>query len=230
MAPTQQDTLRLFTALCLVRQTWAGLLLGGLGLDDAGRALALASLAAGAASIFLEDAPERIRAAQREGCCTCTVTSLDEALRVVKNEVRQRRAVAVALRGEPAVWLREMVERGVQPQAFASSRALLEEESSATDVLRARGMETFRGLGLSHGHSDGIGLEDVLVQATRDAWRLEEQKAASLSERRTHDAELLQALLARDVMGLIAARWLHAAPALFPRALERAYWQRFRSE
>ena len=147
MAATQRDTLHLFTALRLVRHTWAGSLLVGVGLDDAGRALALAALAAGAASIFLEKDAALLRAAQREGCCTFTVTSLDEALRIVKNEVRQRRAITVGLRGSPATWLHEMVERGVQPQAFAASRLISECEAAAVDVLCTRGMQVYSGLG-----------------------------------------------------------------------------------
>ena len=124
MAATQRDTLGMFTALCLARSSWAGALLVGVGLNDAGRTLALAGLAAGAACILLEENAEQLRAAQREGCCTFSVTSLDEALRIVKNEVRQRRAIAVALSGDPATWLQDMADRGVQPQAFASTRAL----------------------------------------------------------------------------------------------------------
>ena len=84
-------------------------------------------------------------AAQREGCCTFNVTSLDEALRIVKNEVRQRHAISVGLRGDRAeAGLQQMVERGVQPQAFAASSRLLTEtpKQPRTDVLCERGMQT----------------------------------------------------------------------------------------
>ena len=224
MAAAQRDTLRLFTGLRLVRQTWGGSLLVGVGLNDAGRALALAALAAGAASIFLEEDPTGLRVAQREGCCTFTVTSLDEALRIVKNEVRQRHAITVGLRGDPAAWLQEMVERGVQPQAFAASRPLVVNEMAAVNVLCERGMQTCCGLDLRRLQSGGVDLEDALKQATHGAWALHEQEASSLIERRTQDAALLATTAQDDAMGLIASQWLQAAPALFSRALERSYW------
>jgi hypothetical protein len=224
MAATQHDTLRLFTALRLVQQTWAGSLFVGVGLDDVGRALALAALAAGAASIFLEDDAVHLRAAQREGCCTFTVTSLDEALRIVKNEIRQRHAITVGLRGDPTGWLREMVERGVQPQSFATSRALLESEAAAVGVLCERGMQTYCGLGFCGIQHNSIDLEAALTQATSGAWALHQQQAANPAERRTQDAELLEGMTDAGAMGLIASQWLQAAPALFPRALERSYW------
>ena len=226
MAATQSDTLRMFTALRLLRQTWAGSLLVGLGLNDAGRTLALASLAAGAAAIFLEEDARHIREAQREGCCTFSVTSLDEALRIVKNEVRQRHAITVALRGDPATWLRDMVERGVQPQAFASSRPLSKGESSGIDVLCERGMRVFCGLGLCGLERSNLDLEDVLTQAMRGEWSLREQAASSLSERRAQDAALLEAVMPAGAMERIAAQWIGVVPTLFPRALERSYWRR----
>ncbi len=224
MAATQRDTLRLFTALRLVPQTWPGSLLVCVGLNDAGRALALASLAAGAASIALEEDAALLRSAQREGCCTFSVTSLDEALRIAKNEVRQRRAISVGLRGDPAVWLQDMVERGVQPQAFAASRALTETETAAVALLCDRGMQMLGNLGLCNlqGSND---LEVALTQATIQRWSLVEENASSLNERRAQDSTLLAATPADDAMGLIARQWLHAAPALFPRDLSRCYWR-----
>ena len=226
MAATQRDTLPMFTALRLLRPAWPGSLLVGAGLDDAGRALALASLAAGAASIFLEDDTARIREAQREGCCTFTVHSLDEALRIVKNEVRQRHAITVALSGDAGLWLQEMVERGVQPQAFAASRLPREGEAASLTVLCERGMQTLHGFGLCSTRNDGIDLEDVLTRATRGTWRLQAQGASSLAERRANDAALFEATTQDDEVAMLARQWLQAAPSLFPRALERAYWSK----
>ena len=229
MAATQYDTLRMFTALRFVRPTWAGSLLAGAGLNDTGRALAFASLAAGAASIFVEEDPALIRSAQREGCCTFSVTSFDEALRIVKNEVRQRRAVSVALRTDSEAWLREMVERGVQPQAFASSGELSSGSVAWVQVLCERGMQTFSGFGLARLRSDSIDLEDVLSTNTGGAWSLHEQAASSLMERRAQDHRLLEESGREDAMGMITQQWLQAAPALFPRALERVYWRNDRT-
>ena len=225
MAATQRDTLQIFTAMRLVGTTWPGSLLVCAGLNDAGRALALASLAAGAASVFLEEDTSRIREAQREGCCTFTVNSLDEALRIVKNELRQRRAIAVALSGDTGRWLQEMVERGVQPEAFAAARLLGEEQAASVTVLRERGMQALHGFGLGPALTGGIDLAEVLAAAMRDPWRLHEQGASSLTERRAEDATLLEAMT-QEGMGLVARQWLQAAPSLFPRALERTYWSK----
>ena len=225
MAATQSDTLRTFTALRLVQRKWAGSLLVAVGLNDAGRTLALAALAAGAASIFLEGDALQVREAQREGCVTFSVTSLDEALRIVKNEVRQRHAITVALRGDSAAWLGDMVERGVQPQAFATSRVLTQEESTAVSTLCERGMGTLSGFSLYPVQPRTVDLEDVLTTATADAWSLHEQGTSSFAERRAQDAALLDASTGEDAMSQIARQWLQAAPALFPRALERSHWR-----
>ncbi len=224
MAATQRDTLLMFTALRLVRTSWQGSLLAAIGLNDAGRALALASLASGAASIFLEEDPGQIRMAVREGCCTFAVHSLDEALRIVKNEVRQRRAITVALGGDPATWLQDMAERGVQPQAFAATRELAPGEEPAIEALRHRGMRTIRGFGLIAPHGDSIDLESHVEQATAGGWSLREETASSPAERRAQDAALLQSLTHEDRIGLLAGQWLQAAPSLFPRALQRTCW------
>ena len=43
------------------------------------------------------------------------VNSLDEALRTLKNEIRQKRPLGVALTAQPAVVLQEVLERGLLP-------------------------------------------------------------------------------------------------------------------
>lgn len=51
----------------------------------------------------------------RDGAVDFLVTSLDEALRILKNEIRKRNAVAVCVAAQREVIEREMRERGVQP-------------------------------------------------------------------------------------------------------------------
>ncbi len=43
------------------------------------------------------------------------MTSLDEALRILKNEIRKRETVAVCVAAAPETVEREMLERGVLP-------------------------------------------------------------------------------------------------------------------
>lgn len=95
-------------------------------LDADGIAVAMASNVAGAASLGLEPDPERAKAALRVGACDFVVNELGEALRVLKNEIRQRRGVSVALTGAVDATLAEIVARGVQPEVLAFSVPELE--------------------------------------------------------------------------------------------------------
>lgn len=93
------------------------------GLDGAGCAIAAAANIAGAASLGLDADAARVREALREGMIDVMVHSLNEALRILKNEVRKKLAVSVAVVNDPAACLAEMVERGVQPDVLAGSAA-----------------------------------------------------------------------------------------------------------
>jgi hypothetical protein len=84
-------------------------------LDGEGRALLVAANIAGAASLAVTaDLAEQKRAV-REGVADFLVTSLDEALRILKNEIRKRETVAVCIAETPEAVEREMRERGVVP-------------------------------------------------------------------------------------------------------------------
>lgn len=85
------------------------------GLADEGDALLIAASIAGGASLVLETRTEAIRYCVRNGIVDFAVTTLSESLRVLKNEVRKRQPIAVLLEREAAGALREMLERGVQP-------------------------------------------------------------------------------------------------------------------
>lgn len=194
-----------------------------IGLNDTGRALALAALAAGAATLFLEDEPARLREASREGCATFTVTTLDEALRALKNEVRQGRAITVALGGSVEQWLTESVERGVLPHAVAATRKLSGSEELSISTLKHWGAERLVGDGLAE--AGEVDLAERVREVERD-WELAEDVSSTQIERRAKDASLL-ALAAGDApMSAIRQQWLRAAPTLFPRALSRPYWVR----
>jgi hypothetical protein len=78
-------------------------------------AAVVAASIAGAASLWIDADAEALRAALRAGFCDFVVSTLDEALRILKNEVRQKRPVSVGLCADPQLAVREMVERGFQP-------------------------------------------------------------------------------------------------------------------
>ena len=88
-------------------------------LDAEARALMVAANIAGAASLAVSADATAAKQAIREGVADFLVTSLDEALRILKNEIRKRQTVAVCVALPPETgegdFAREMAERGVLP-------------------------------------------------------------------------------------------------------------------
>jgi urocanate hydratase len=95
--------------------TLAGQFLYAGELDDEGRALIVAANVLGAASLTVTADPSAQRRAIRDGVADFVVTTLDEALRILKNQLRKGEPVAVCIAGKPQTIEREMEERGVQP-------------------------------------------------------------------------------------------------------------------
>jgi urocanate hydratase len=113
---------RFYTALLPFAQiggdgepTLAGQFLYAGELDDEGCALLVAANVLGAASLTVTANPSVQRRAIRDGVVDFMVTTLDEALRILKNQLRKREPVAVCIAGKPQSMEREMEERGVQP-------------------------------------------------------------------------------------------------------------------
>ena len=131
ISPLQQQSFRIFTALLRLRPGWGGHLVLVPALDSGGLPLCFASLACGAAVLAVSGDADRQRAALRAGCADFGVTTLDESLRILKNEVRQRHPVCVALHAEPASVFAAMLQRGVQPDAILSSSPELPEGAAA---------------------------------------------------------------------------------------------------
>lgn len=107
-----------FAALMELSADLGGWLLLFSGLDRGGIAVAMASNVAGAASLGIEPDAELAKRAMRAGVCDFLVNNLDEALRILKNEIRKRRPVSVALASEVSAAVAEMVKRGVQPEVL----------------------------------------------------------------------------------------------------------------
>ncbi len=84
-------------------------------LDGAGRALVVAANIAGAATLVASAEIAAQKQALRDGVADFLVTSLDEALRILKNELRKGETVAVCVGKPPEEIEREMAERGVLP-------------------------------------------------------------------------------------------------------------------
>jgi hypothetical protein len=92
-------------------------------LDAPGRALVVAGNIAGAASLAATADPAAQKQAIHEGVIDFLVTSLEEALRILKNEIRKRETVAVCVAASPLAVEREMLERGVLPDLLPPGAA-----------------------------------------------------------------------------------------------------------
>lgn len=87
------------------------------------QALVVAGNAAGCATLASTADLSIQKQAIRDGIVDFLVTSLDEALRILKNEIRKRAPVAVCVGQNAAAVEREMIERGVQPDIVFAGRA-----------------------------------------------------------------------------------------------------------
>jgi len=114
----------------------AGKLIVSGGMGGMSGAQPLAATMTGAAYLGIEPDPERIKKRLKTGYCDFMVTSLDEALRILKNAIRKKENVSVGLVGNCADVIPELAERGVVPD-------ILTDQTSAHDPLNgyvARGM------------------------------------------------------------------------------------------
>jgi Urocanase Rossmann-like domain len=92
-----------------------GMLLYAGELDSQARALLVAANIAGAASLAATANAAAQKQAVRDGVTDFLVNSLDEALRILKNEIRKRETVAVCIAASSQAVELEMQERGVLP-------------------------------------------------------------------------------------------------------------------
>jgi urocanate hydratase len=106
----------------------AGKLIVSGGMGGMGGAQPLAATMTGAAFLGIDVDPERIKKRLKSGYCDFMVTSLDEALRILKNAVRKKENVSVGLVGNCADVIPELAERGVVPD-------ILTDQTSAHDPL-----------------------------------------------------------------------------------------------
>jgi urocanate hydratase len=106
----------------------AGKLIVSGGMGGMGGAQPLAATMTGAAFLGIDVDPERIKKRLKTGYCDFMVTSLDEALRILKNAVRKKENVSVGLVGNCADVIPELAARGVVPD-------ILTDQTSAHDPL-----------------------------------------------------------------------------------------------
>src|SRR6202165_1580464 len=98
------------------------------GMGGMGGAQPLGATMNGAAFLGIDVDSERIKRRVKSGYCDVMVTSLDEALRILKNAVRKGEATSVGLVGNCADLIPELAKRGVVPD-------LLTDQTSAHDPI-----------------------------------------------------------------------------------------------
>lgn len=122
-------------------------------LDGEGRALVVAANIAGAASLVATADRAAPKQAIRLGVADFLVNSLDEALRILKNQLRKRETVAVCLGLAPEAVEREIEARGVQPDLlrrdvriapFHDALMRQESEQEESDFRKVPALVTWR--------------------------------------------------------------------------------------
>lgn len=96
-----------------------GRLLVVFSLSAAGIACAIAGCVAGLAVLLVEAEPEQTKQMLRLGLSDFVVSDLNEALQILKNQIRRAKPISVTLAAPPEPCAQQMVERGLQPEFIA---------------------------------------------------------------------------------------------------------------
>jgi urocanate hydratase len=217
----QLDALRLYGRLIEVRDNWSGRLVLCCGTGCLANPIPVAVSIAGGATLAIDANAAALKSAMRNGELDFVVNSLDEALRTLKNEVRQHRPLSVGLISDTTTALSEMVERGVQPDLLLvggdqSAELLLRNESVAELVaagmplrLLGNGLDKVENSDRATSLSSRKGLHEVHLPAP-DPTALREI-----------DKRLLAILSAEDV---ICRSWIERAPKYLRDARVGGRW------
>ncbi|MGB9031443.1 MAG: hypothetical protein WCC27_15080 [Acidobacteriaceae bacterium] len=100
--------------------TLGGKLLLQSGLSADGIATIVAVSIAGTASLCVDADADGLRQGLRAGLIDFVVGNLDEALRILKNELRRGLPISVGLVVEPEASLAAMIDRGLQPDLLSA--------------------------------------------------------------------------------------------------------------
>lgn len=128
----ERQTLRLYAHLQALRAGWGGALVVTAGAGASATGLPAAVSIAGGCTLVVDPDVATVKSVFRQGGLDFVVNTLDEALRVLKNEIRQHKPLSVALTAPLAETLAEMDERGVRADLRLDLRLAL-----STDVAAA---------------------------------------------------------------------------------------------
>jgi Urocanase Rossmann-like domain len=214
----QANTLRIFAILGDLRADWGGSLIVSCGIASNGADMALAANIAGAACLSLDGSAEACRGAMRLGEVDFAVNSLDEALRVLKNEIRKGQPISVALELDPLATLDELLGRGVLPQLFTVSQRDLRPTDVTRYAIAAEQWHAQGTLVLDFGRLQhlafAINADDRFKAiAAAHCWTLANFGFDSAATLRSFDVRVLELIPAGDPR----RRWVAAAPRHFHR-------------
>jgi Urocanase Rossmann-like domain len=136
----QLATMRIYKTLIDSREDWGGKLVLCLGPNCAQSGVPSAVSIAGGTTLAIDSDAAAMKSAMRAGYLDFVVNTLDEALRTLKNEIRQKRPLSVGLIVDVDSALTETVERGLQPDLQFMPSGYADLSYSQLDTLRARGM------------------------------------------------------------------------------------------
>jgi hypothetical protein len=217
----QHETLRIYKTMLDEQEDWAGGLVLCCGSGCAGSGVPTSVNIAGGTTLAVDADGAAMKAAMRAGYLDFVVNTLDEALRTLKNEVRQKRPLSVGVIADVDAALAEMVHRGVQPdlQLVPSSagmnRALSNE---CIKTLRARGMPLRLLIEVEDDPERPHRPVLVLFRKRHYEYFFAAPNAAALRE---IDAALLAALPAEDI---VRRRWIERVPKYLREARSGGRW------
>jgi urocanate hydratase len=143
----QLEAMRIYQTLVDIREDWGGKLVLGCGPGCADTGAPAAVSIAGGTTLVIDSDAAAMKSAMRAGYLDFVVNTLDEALRTLKNEIRQKHPLSVGLIADTESTLAEVVERGLQPELLLTGgnrAAQPTPQSPSIRELQARGMAVRR--------------------------------------------------------------------------------------
>jgi hypothetical protein len=194
----QRQTLRLYGELLVRSGNLASKLVFSSGAGASASGLSAAVSILGGTSLIVDPDAATVKSVLRQGGVDFVVNTLDEAVRVLKNEIRKHTPLSVALVADVDASLQEMSERGVVADVEVQVGGAEEVLVNSTALLRLR-------------QRDGIvGLSDVLSRwLDEHGWIEQHMEVASIAALRTLDVRLIGMLSADDSARM---QWLRRIP------------------
>jgi hypothetical protein len=176
-----------------------------------GNNLLYAANIAGAASLGASADPVVLRQAMRDGVIDFLVNSLEEALRILKNEIRKRQVVSVGVAIAPHRLVEQMLEWGVLPDLLAPGHAAEETGVYVAQVAKliAQGAQFVAHPLVTHGAGPNHESDPFTT------WSVDRQYARWLPRL---DACALAVMPVEDSL---RQRWLRLAPRYLGRMAQR---------